>query len=52
MPGALVLLSAGEPDAPVPVANHSNRMIVHEPVMADGVALYAALAMSVVGKNR
>jgi hippurate hydrolase len=52
VPGAMVLLTAGEPDAPEPVPNHSNRMVVHEPVMADGVALHAALAMSVVGKER
>ncbi|MEP6973495.1 MAG: M20 family metallopeptidase [Actinomycetota bacterium] len=52
VPGAMVFLSAGEPDAPEPVPNHSNRMVVHEPVMADGVALYSSLAMSVVGKNR
>ncbi|MBA3691390.1 MAG: hypothetical protein H0W82_08275, partial [Actinobacteria bacterium] len=45
-------LSAGDPDASEPVPNHSNRMIVHEPVMAEGVALYATLAMSVVGKDR
>ncbi|MBA3690322.1 MAG: amidohydrolase [Actinobacteria bacterium] len=52
VPGAMVFLSAGDPDASEPVPNHSNRMIVHEPVMADGVALYTALAMSVVGKDR
>ncbi len=52
VPGAMVFLSAGEPDAPEPVPNHSNRMVVHEPVMSDGVALYAALALSVAGKDR
>jgi len=32
----------GDPD---PAPNHSNRMLLDEPAMANGIVLYAALAL-------
>ena len=49
VPGAMVFLGVCPPDRPDPFsapACHSNRMMLHEDVMADGIALHAAVAMS------
>lgn len=45
VPGAMLDLGVAPPDDPNPPANHSNRMMVDEPAMANGIALYAALAL-------
>jgi hippurate hydrolase len=47
VPGAMVFLGVCPPDHADPFsapACHSNRMILHEDVMADGIALHAAIA--------
>src|SRR5690606_35118287 len=47
VPGAMVFLGVCPPDNPDPFsapACHSNRMVLHEDVMADGIALHAAVA--------
>ncbi len=47
VPGAMVFLGVCPPEHPDPFAApacHSNRMVLHEDVMADGVALHAAVA--------
>ena len=49
VPGAMVFLGVCPPDRPDPFtapACHSNMMMLHEDVMADGIALHAAVAMS------
>lgn len=44
VPGAMAFLGA-HPGGPGPVApNHSNRMVIDEPAMATGIALYTAVA--------
>lgn len=47
VPGAMVFLGVCPPEHPNPFAApacHSNRMVLHEDVMADGIALHAAVA--------
>ncbi len=47
VPGAMVFLGVCPPDHPNPFdapSCHSNRMILHEDNMADGIALHAAIA--------
>ena len=48
VPGAMLDLGVAPPDDPNPPANHSNRMMVEEPAMANGIALYVGLALSLV----
>lgn len=47
VPGAMAFLGTCPPEIPLAESapNHSNRMIVHEPAMATGIALYAAVAL-------
>jgi len=45
VPGAMAFLGT-RPDIDGPVApNHSNRMLLHEPAMATGIAFHAAVAL-------
>jgi len=44
VPGAMAFLGVGMPGDPAPAPNHSNRMLLHEPAMATGIALHAAMA--------
>ncbi len=52
VPGAMLDLGVAPPDDPNPPANHSNRMMVEEPAMANGIALYAALALRYLDGDR
>jgi amidohydrolase len=52
VPGAMLDLGVAPPGDPDPPANHSNRMMVEEPAMANGIALYAALALRYLGGER
>jgi amidohydrolase len=52
VPGAMLDLGVARPDDPNPPANHSNRMMVHEPAMAGGIALYAGLALRYLDGSR
>jgi amidohydrolase len=45
VPGAMVRLGVAPPGVEEPAPNHSNRMILDEPAMANGIALHAALAL-------
>jgi amidohydrolase len=45
VPGAMVYLGVAPPELDDPPANHSNRMLLDEPAMANGIAFYAALAL-------
>lgn len=54
VPGAMVFLGVCPPENPNPFdapACHSNRMVLHEDVMADGIALHAAVATSFLARN-
>jgi amidohydrolase len=54
VPGAMVFLGVCPPENPNPFdapACHSNRMILHEDVMADGIALHAAVATDFLARN-
>jgi amidohydrolase len=44
--GSMVFLGVGLPGLADPAPNHSNRMLLHEPAMAAGIALHAAVALS------
>jgi len=49
VPGAMLFLGVCPPEHPEPFAApacHSNRMVLHEGAMADGIALHAAVAMT------
>ena len=49
VPGAMLFLGVCPPEHPEPFAApacHSNRMVLHEGAMADGIALHAAVAMA------
>jgi len=46
MPGSMMFLGVGIPGVANPAPNHSNRMVIHEPAMAAGIALHAAIALS------
>ena len=45
VPGSMAFLGAGPPGVDQPAPNHSNRMVIDEPAMATGIALYAAMAL-------
>jgi amidohydrolase len=45
VPGAMLRLGTAPPGIERPAPNHSNRMVLHEPAMASGIALDAALAL-------
>ncbi|HLH46643.1 MAG TPA: M20 family metallopeptidase [Acidimicrobiales bacterium] len=44
--GSMAFLGVGMPGVEHPAPNHSNRMLVHEPAMATGIAMHAAMALS------
>lgn len=46
VPGSMAILGASPPGVEHPAPNHSNRMIIDEPAMATGIALYAAMALN------
>ncbi|HEX6394721.1 MAG TPA: M20 family metallopeptidase [Acidimicrobiales bacterium] len=46
VPGAMAILGAWPPGVERPAPNHSNRMVIDEPAMATGIALYAAMALT------
>jgi len=46
VPGAMAFLGAAPRGVGRPAPNHSNRFVIDEKTMADGVGLYAALALS------
>jgi amidohydrolase len=48
VPGVMVRLGVAPPDLEEPASNHSNRMLLHEPAMANGIALHAAFAMRIL----
>jgi amidohydrolase len=52
VPGAMLDLGVARPEDPNPPANHSNRMMVEEPALANGIALYAALAFRYLEGSR
>jgi amidohydrolase len=52
VPGAMVYLGVAPPGMDDPPANHSNRMLLHEPAMANGIALYARLALRYLDGSR
>ena len=45
VPGAMAILGAGPPGVTRPAPNHSNRMVIDEPAMAAGIALYAGMVL-------
>jgi amidohydrolase len=45
VPGSMAFLGAAPPGVDRPAPNHSNRMVIDEPAMATGIALYAAMAL-------
>lgn len=54
VPGAMVFLGVCPPEHPNPFtapACHSNRMILHEDSMADGIALHAAVATTFLDRG-
>jgi amidohydrolase len=48
VPGSMAFLGAGPPGVDHPAPNHSNRMVIDEPAMVTGMALYAAMALDPV----
>ena len=46
VPGSMAILGAWPPGVERPAPNHSNRMVIDEPAMATGIALYAAMALN------
>jgi amidohydrolase len=46
VPGSMAFLGAAPVGVDRPEPNHSNRMIIDEPAMASGIALYAAMALA------
>jgi hippurate hydrolase len=52
VPGAMLRLGTAAPGIENPAPNHSNRMNLHEPAMAEGIALYAALALGYLDGSR
>jgi amidohydrolase len=46
VPGCIAFLGAAPPGVNKPAPNHSNRMLIDEAAMATGIALYAAVALS------
>lgn len=54
VPGAMLFLGVCPPENPDPFAApacHSNRMVLHEDVMADGIALHAAVATTFLERD-
>jgi hippurate hydrolase len=45
VPGSMAFLGAAPPGVSRPAPNHSNRMVIDEPAMATGIAMYAAMAL-------
>lgn len=45
VPGSMAILGAGPPGVARPAPNHSNRMVIDEPAMTAGIALYAGMAL-------
>jgi amidohydrolase len=45
VPGSMAFLGVGMPGDEHPAPNHSNKMLLHEPAMATGIALHAAMAL-------
>jgi amidohydrolase len=52
VPGAMVRLGAAPPSVDHPAPNHSNRMIVHEPALANGIAMHAGWALRYLNGSR
>jgi hippurate hydrolase len=46
VPGSMAFLGAAPIGVERPAPNHSNRMVIDEPAMATGMALYAAMALA------
>jgi amidohydrolase len=46
VPGSMAFLGVAPPGVERPAPNHSNRMLLDEPAMAVGIALYAAMALN------
>jgi len=46
VPGSMAILGAGPRGVARPAPNHSNRMVIDEPAMAAGIALYAGMALN------
>jgi amidohydrolase len=51
VPGAMLRLGTAAPGAEDPAPNHSNRMNLYEPAMAEGIAMYSALALRYLDGN-
>jgi amidohydrolase len=54
VPGAMLFLGVCPPEHPEPSAApacHSNRMVLHEATMADGIALHAAVATTFLARG-
>ena len=45
VPGSMAILGAGPPGVVRPAPNHSNRMVIDEPAMATGIALYSGMVL-------
>jgi amidohydrolase len=52
IPGAMLDLGVAPPDLEEPPANHSNRAMVDEPAMANGIAVYAGVALRYLDGTR
>jgi amidohydrolase len=52
VPGVMLRLGTAPPDVEHPAPNHSNRMMLHEPAMAEGIAVYAGLALRYLDDSR
>jgi amidohydrolase len=52
VPGAMLRLGTAAPGVEDPAPNHSNRMNLFEPAMAEGIAVYAALALRYLDGSR
>lgn len=50
VPGAMAFLGTRPESGPV-YPNHSNRMLVHEPALAAGVAMHVAVALRFLGRH-
>jgi hippurate hydrolase len=46
VPGAMAFLGTAPPDVEEPAPNHSNRMLLDENAMRNGIALHAAMALA------
>jgi hippurate hydrolase len=52
VPGAMGFLGVAPQGVPEPAPNHSSRMMIDEAAMADGIALYAGLALRYLDERR